>query len=50
MEATPRFELGNRGFVDLCVKVNIKLLFFGGVKCRFWANQSSPYHQTGACL
>ena len=32
------------------VKVNIKLLFFGGVKCRFWANQSSPYHQTAACL
>ena len=31
------------------VKVNIKLLFFGGVKCRFWANQSSPYHQTGDC-
>lgn len=32
------------------VKVNIKLLFFGGVKCRFWSNLSSPYHQTGACL
>lgn len=31
------------------VKVNIKLLFFGGVKRRFWANQSSPYHQTGDC-
>ena len=32
------------------VKVNIKLLFFGGVNCRFWSNLSSPYHQTGACL
>ena len=37
-------------FHAIRVKVNIKLLFFGGVKCRFWANQSSPYHQTAACL
>ena len=38
------------GYTNEIVKVNIKLLFFGGVNCRFWSNLSSPYHQTGACL
>ena len=42
--------MSRQGDFMIYVKVNIKLLFFGGVKCRFWSNLSSPYHQTGACL